>query len=51
MNNVYLKGANVVYQPLTFSSSDTLDRQIDMTIILFDIMVEHLFFLLYIHGF
>ena len=51
MNIVYLKGANVVFHPLTFTSSDTLDHQIDMTIILFYIMEEHLFSLLYIHGF
>ena len=51
MNIVYLKGANVVFYPLTFTSSDTLYHHIDMTIILFYIMEEHLFFLLYIHGF
>ena len=41
----------VVYQPLTITSSDTLDHQIDITIILFYIMEQHLFFLLNIHGF
>ena len=51
MNSVYLKGANVVYQPLTFTSSDILDHQIDITIILIYILEEHLFFFLYIHGF
>ena len=30
MNIVYLKGVNVMYQPLTFTSSDTLDHQIDI---------------------
>ena len=53
MNMVYpnFKGANVVYQPLTFTPSDTLDHQIDITILLFYIIEEHLFFLLNIHGF
>ena len=51
MNIVYLIGANVVYQALPFTSSDTLDHQIDITILLFYIMEEHLFFLLNIYGF
>ena len=49
MHIVYLKGANVVFHPLTFTSSDTLDHHIDMTIILFYIMEENWFFLLYIY--
>ena len=42
---VYLKGANVVYQPPTFISSAIHDHQIDITIILCYIMEEQLFFL------